>query len=75
MTIRELDHLIGRVLAVGPTTARAIHSCRDITSQTAQCTVYDVEAGLRVWVRNGRARKVTADMYELAIGDTGEVSQ
>jgi hypothetical protein len=67
MTIGELDSLISQMLTVGPTTARAIH-----TNAEDRCTLYDVEAALRIWVRNGRAREVRSGMYELSIIEGAE---
>jgi hypothetical protein len=60
MTVRELDQLILRVLKTGARTAQEIHAKR-----VGGCTLYDVQAALRIWARNGWARELGAGTYEL----------
>jgi hypothetical protein len=60
MNIRSLDHLIGSMLSTGPKTAEKIWEER-----AGECALSDVQAGLRVWIRNGWARELGTGMYEL----------
>jgi hypothetical protein len=62
MTIRELDHLIGRMLSTGPKSVGEIYAARAASND---CTQYDVGAALRIWTRNGWARELEPGTYEL----------
>ncbi len=58
MTVRELDRRITQALASGPKTAEEIH-----TAAEGRCTLYDVEAALRIHVRNGWAMGSPTGLY------------
>ncbi len=59
MTIRDLDETIHRSLKAGPKTAERIHELAG-----SDCSLYDVQAALRIWVRNGWARELGTGAYE-----------
>jgi hypothetical protein len=61
MTIRELDELIHQMLSTGPKTAEAIHA-----KATGHCTLYDVQAALRIQIRNGQVKELGTGMYKPA---------
>ena len=60
MTIRQLDDSIGQILASKRHTAKQIHAYFE-----ASCSLYDVEAALRIWIRNGWAAKHQDGTYGL----------
>ena len=59
MTIRELDDLLWELLSEKPHTAREIHAYTE-----NGCSIYDVQACLNIWTRNGWAVKHENGKYE-----------
>jgi hypothetical protein len=58
MTIADLDDLIRKTLASGPKTIHEIHA-----EANFQCSMHDMQAALRIWVRQGWARELGTGAY------------